>query len=125
MVAVIVQCVVYFVTTLLVPSAVPERPATVNADSPNSTSIIVTWTPPTVTNGILLRYEVQYKLAAGDCSSEDMSSATSVSDVALTQSTLIYSLKKYHRYCVFVRAYTSVGPGEYNYISVRTDPDSE
>ena len=115
----------YNVTTLLVPSAVPEEPTTVNANSPNSTSIIVTWTPSTVTNGILLRYEVQYKLAAGDCSSEDRSSATSVSDVALTRSILIYSLKKYHRYCVFVRAYTSVGPGEYNYTSVRTNPDSE
>ena len=117
-------------TTLLVPSAVPERPASVNVDSPNSTSINVTWTPPIVRNGILLGYEVLYKLTAGNCSSGDPSSADSVDGVALNLSAnhrtyVIYGLKKYQRYCVFVRAYTSAGPGDYSYNDITTDPDSE
>ena len=112
-------------TTLLVPSAVPERPASVNVDSPNSTSINVTWTPPIVRNGIILGYEVRYKLTADDCSSGDPSSADRVDGIALNLSAVIYGLEKYQRYCVFVRAYTSAGPGGYSYSDITTDPDSE
>lgn len=115
----------HLVATLLVLPAVPEPPATVDADSPNSTSINITWTPPNITNGILLHYEVRYSLTAGDCSSGDVSSTTSVSNVALSLSTMIYGLKKYQYYCVFVRAFTSAGPGQYSSTRVRTDPDSE
>ena len=41
-------------------SAVPGRPASLTYESPSEKSVILYWTPPDETNGILLGYTVQY-----------------------------------------------------------------
>ena len=111
--------------SLVVPPLVPvpEPPDNVTAESPNSTSISVMWTPPTVKNGILLRYEVLYKQTSNTCSFDG--SAIDGNVTTMMQSIVITGLAKFKEYCVFVRAYTSAGPGDPAHTKVTTDPDSE
>lgn len=45
--------------------AAPGPPASLTLQSPSETSLILYWTPPTETNGILLGYVVQYQQGNG------------------------------------------------------------
>ncbi|XP_020791244.1 neural cell adhesion molecule L1.1-like [Boleophthalmus pectinirostris] len=48
------------------PEGAPGPPASLTSESPTDTSLILIWTPPLETNGILLGYTVQYQQEGGD-----------------------------------------------------------
>ena len=86
------------------------------ADEINSSAIFVQWETPVEPNGIITQYEVEYTL-----SDTPTSEAVVVSPEFL--STELMDLEFYTEYDIRVRAYTSVGPGNYtNVIRIRTDP---
>ena len=80
----------------------------------NATAILVEWQPPSERNGIITAYEVRYSLM------NDNMTRIVDSDVLSIELT---DLKVFSYYDISVRAYTSVGPGDYsNIIRVQTEP---
>ena len=92
-----------------------------------STTLSVTWLPPSIPNGVLINYEVIY------------TGITSVNLVPMSffeprtraiptneTSIVLLDLVPYSDYTVSVRASTSAGPGEYSEeINDRTEEDGE
>ena len=104
---------------------VPGIPVDLFADEINSTAIVVSWSEPDVTNGIITLYEILYSV--GNVSS--LNDTTSVL-VDMTTNTsyqvIIDGLDPFTMYSVAVRAYTSIGAGELTDIfRVLTDPFSK
>ena len=87
----------------------------------NSTAIFVSWTPPSVSNGIIIRYDLLYT------TSTDCSNGTNVSIAAVPGQTdynvTLTDLLPYTGYTLCVQASTEVGPGNFSSITVRTYPD--
>ena len=80
----------------------------------NATAILVEWQHPSERNGIITAYEVRYSLMND---SMTMMVDGDVLSIELT------NLKVFSYYDISVRAYTSVGPGDYSNISrVQTEP---
>ena len=105
---------------------VPGPPGNLFVNEINSTAIVVSWSEPDVSNGIIILYEILYFV--GNVSSLD-DDVTSVS-VAVTTNTsyrvIIGGLDPFTMYSVAVRAYTSIGAGELtNTFSILTDPFSK
>ena len=80
-----------------------------------STSIELSWTPPTEVNGIITGYFLTYSTGSGELSSENIpASVTSYNVTGLEENTL---------YQLTVSAETSAGRGEGSTVSVLTLPD--
>ena len=77
------------------------------------TEISISWNPPTIPNGIITVYEIRYR------------ESTSTSPYNITNTTNTYysiaGLIPNTSYTIGVRAYTSIGPGEYTNESFSTD----
>ena len=106
---------------------VPDAPTHLFVNGINSTAIVVSWSEPDVTNGIITSYEILYSV--GNVSSLDDDNVTSVS-VDLTTNTPyqvnIGGLDPFTLYSVAVRAYTRIGAGNLTGVfSILTDPYSK
>ena len=74
--------------------------------------ISVTWNIPTVPNGVIIMYEIRYR-------ESNSSGPYNMSNTSNTQYS-IGGLLPYTNYTIGVRAYTSVGPGEWSDIFAST-----
>ena len=98
-------------------------PESLSITVPNSTTIMVKWSPPIIQNGIIITYQIEY----ARCSSSNINEDT-VEELNVTGSEMqsISGLEKFTMYCIRVRAFTRAGPGKYtSYMSVMTDPDGK
>lgn len=106
----------------LSPLTAPSAPLSVTANNASSTSISVSWSPPSIRRGTITSYTITYYIT-GDGPS---SSAIVVEDDGSATSTVIEDLMKYTNYTVFVQASTSVGIGDSSdMVTVFTDEDGE
>ena len=74
--------------------------------------ISVTWNIPTVPNGVIIMYEIRYR-------ESNSSGPYNMSNTSNTQYS-IGGLLPYTNYTIGVRAYTTVGPGEWSDIFAST-----
>ncbi len=83
--------------------------ATIDGSSTNS--IIITWNEPLTVTGVITMYDIRYKQFNVTSDYEYFNGITrTIYEINL--------LSHYTTYTVGVRAYTSVGPGEWNEIQV-------
>ena len=94
-----------------VSSAVPSAPVNVLVVDADNTSLLIMWDPPTVPNGIILSYRVEY--FGVDTTSTVNSSFYDVKDITVYNmtSTFIYELVPFSTYNITVAAATSTGEG--------------
>ena len=97
-------------------SSAPGPVASVGASPASATSVEISWTPPLITNGVLMSYHIEYQSANGSGISDNgeinrPASITSYTVTGLEENTL------YH---FTVSAETSAGRGERSTVSVRT-----
>jgi len=102
---------------------VPGTPVDLFVNEINSTAIVVSWSEPNETNGIITLYEILYSV--GNMSSLDTSVFVDVTTNTSYQ-VIIGGLDPFTMYSVAVRAYTSIGAGELTDIFIiLTDPFSK
>ncbi|KAK7884119.1 hypothetical protein WMY93_027242 [Mugilogobius chulae] len=87
------------------PEGAPGPPASLTSESPTDTSLILIWTPPVETNGILLGYIVQYQQEDGGSLQHEP-----IDDPSITRLEL-QSLNSSCYYLFYVRARTAKGNG--------------
>ena len=83
---------------------------------PETTSIDLTWSAPQEPNGVIISYEVNYRVSGGNLvttNTTDLSTTFSISP--LTPQTTVSNIS--------VSAYTSIGPGEAATIADQTTLD--
>ena len=116
-----------FITSKLLSSlhTVPSAPLNVTVANKNSTTLLVTWLPPSTPNGVLSSYELQYTGVSSVNpvpSSFHQTQHLNISYPGI--SFLLSDLVSYSNYSISVRAFTSAGPGEYSeVIEERTEED--
>ena len=69
----------------------------------NLTSLVLSWSPPEEANGVIIAYEVTYRVNNSNLTSVNTTSISTTLTIQLTPNTNISDIS--------VRAYTSVGPG--------------
>ena len=105
----------------------PSAPLNVTVLNKTSTSLLITWLPPTAPNGVVTSYEVYYR----GVFSESLVPASfyqplSITVYAPSTSLLLEGVFPYSNYTISVRAFTNAGPGEYSErIEDRTEEDGE
>ena len=107
-------------------SIVPGLPGSLFVNEINSTAIVVSWSVPDVTNGIITSYEILYSV--GNVSSLENNVTSVLVDVTTNTSyqVIIGELDPFTMYSVAVRAYTRIGAGELTDIfNILTDPFSK
>ena len=94
-----------------VTSAVPSSPVNVLVVDADNTSLLLMWDPPTIPNGIILSYRVEY--FGVETTSTVNSSFYDVRDKTVynVASTFIYDLVPFSTYNITVAAATSIGEG--------------
>ena len=94
-----------------VTSAVPSAPVNVLVVDADNTSLLLMWDPPTIPNGIILSYRVEY--FGVETTSTVNSSFYNVRDKTVynVASTFIYDLVPFSTYNITVAAATSIGEG--------------
>ena len=92
-----------------------------------STTLLVSWLPPAIPNGVLTSYEVYYMgLSSVNLVLPSFYQPLSIILSAVSTSTELVTLVSYSNYTLSVRALTSGGPGEYSeQIEARTEEDGE
>ena len=112
-----INCIFVCLFFFIVPGVVNSF----TADELNLSTIAVEWSTPLEPNGIIIEYEVEYTLVTDN----NVSSVNFTAD-SFTETPFVIELTnlEFHsEYVIRVRAYTSVGPGNYtDNITVRTDP---
>ena len=103
---------VLYILILYTPA--PSAPENITANSLNSTSIAVSWLPPSITNGIVRSYRVVY--TTGDVVDNTITMDTSV---------IINMLETFTTYQVQVFATTVVEGNGSGIVVVTTDEDGE
>jgi len=104
-------------------SIAPGSPVDLFVNEINSTAIVVTWSEPDVTNGIITSYEILY--SAGNILDTDAISIPVDVTTNISYQVVIGGLDPFTIYSVAVRAYTSIGAGELTDIfNTLTDPYS-
>ncbi|XP_053715382.1 receptor-type tyrosine-protein phosphatase delta-like isoform X1 [Synchiropus splendidus] len=101
------------------PSGPPQE---VRCFSPSSTSLLVSWQPPTmeVQNGLITKYTIQYVATEG----EDVTTHQIASVPPESSQYLLENLEKWTEYHVTVTAHTEVGAGPESLpLLVRTEED--
>ena len=107
-------------------SIVPGLPGSLFVNEINSTAIVVSWSVPDVTNGIITSYEILYSV--GNVSSLENNVTSVLVDVTtnISYQVIIGELDPFTMYSVAVRAYTRIGAGELTDIfNILTDPFSK
>ncbi len=103
----------------------PEAPVNVMAVEVNSTSVRVTWNPPSVTNGLLVSYTVYYSIVNLMNSNVGPEPSVSVDTTQEPLSVMLNGLVEFTVYRVTVSASTGAGEGDSSPgVTVTTDPDS-
>ena len=74
--------------------------------------IIITWNVPTVPNGVIIMYEIRYR----ESNSNGPYNMTNTTNTQYS----IRGLLPITKYIIGVRAYTSVGPGEWSDTQIST-----
>ena len=99
----------------------------VTVASKTSTTLLVTWLPPAIPNGVLTSYEVYYRgLSSVNPVLPSFYQALSVTLSTVSTSIELVNLVPYSDYTLSVRALTSGGPGEYSeQVEARTEEDGE
>ena len=94
-----------------VSSEVRSAPINVLVVDADNTSLLLMWDPPTVPNGIILTYRVEY--FGVETTSTVNSSFYDVKDITVYNmtSTFIYELVPFSTYNITVAAATSIGEG--------------
>ena len=94
-----------------VSSEVPSAPVNVLVVDADNTSLLLMWDPPTIPNGIILSYRVEY--FGVETTSTVNSSFYDVMDITVYNmtSTFIYELVPFSTYNITVAASTSIGEG--------------
>uniref|UniRef100_A0A3B3ZWY6 Neural cell adhesion molecule L1.1-like n=1 Tax=Periophthalmus magnuspinnatus TaxID=409849 RepID=A0A3B3ZWY6_9GOBI len=90
-------------TLIIVLPPAPGPPASLSSESPTDTTLILTWTPPVETNGILLGYIVQYQ--------QGKNTQYAFIDDPSTTHIELQSLNSSSYYLFNVRARTAAGEG--------------
>ena len=75
------------------------------------TEIIISWSPPTTPNGIITVYEIRYRESTS-------TGPYNITNTTNTQYSIV-GLIPNTSYTIGVRAYTSVGPGEWTDKTIR------
>ena len=89
-------------------TTVPDPPRNLTASANSSTSIVVKFSSPLVTNGIPTRFEVTYG-RAGSTSEESVNVTV---QAGTEYCVYLAGLGPFTLYRIRVRAYTSAGPGD-------------
>ena len=109
--------------------AVPSMPLNVTVANKTSTTLLVTWRPPSTPNGVLISYELQYTGISSENPVPSFFYQPQFINVSIQipeASILLSDLVPYSNYTISVRAFTSAGPGEYSeVIEDRTEEDGE
>ena len=105
----------------------PSSPLNVTAHSLSSTSIMVTWQPPMIPNGIVRFYRVEYPSTTDDVDQQFNDSTDGIINEIFTTNTsvIITMLEKFTTYEVQVFATTIVEGYGSDVVIVTTDEDSE
>ncbi|XP_065903553.1 uncharacterized protein [Dysidea avara] len=90
--------------------AVSDPPGSLFVDEINSTAIIVSWSEPDITNGIITSYEILYSV--GNILDTDAISIPVDVTTNTSYHVIIGGLDPFTMYSVAVRAYTRIGGGE-------------
>ena len=106
---------------------VPSAPLNVTVADKTSTTLLVTWMPPSIPNGVLIKFEISY---SGISSENPVPSSFHQPQYRIIPvpgtSILLSDLVPYSNYTISVRAFTSAGPGEYSdVIEDRTGKDGD
>ena len=105
----------HFVFIIII-NTVPETSATnYSLASPNSTSLVILWTPPVKPNGVIIEYQLQ-------CFGGKQEYRWTVRGSQTT--TTLSGLLPYTNYSCSITAHTSVGGGPAQHISVLSKEDS-
>ena len=92
----------------------------------NSTAIIVSWVEPSITNGIIIMYEIVYSLGNHSVLDDDATVISVMATVNISYEIIIGGLDHFTLYIVAVRAYTRIGGGNItDTFSILTDPFSK
>ena len=75
-------------------------------------SLLIVWNPPTMPNGIITAYSIRYR----ESTSTDPYNITNTTNTQYS----IVGLIPNTSYTIGVRAYTSIGPGEWTEIPAKT-----
>ena len=114
--------VVYVILSIIVPGA----PIHLFVNEINSTVIVITWSEPDNTNGIIIFYEVLYYVGNTSSLNDSVTSVLVDGTTNTSYQVIIDGLDPFTMYSVAVRAYTSIGAGELTDIfSILTDPFSK
>ena len=99
---------------------VPSAPLAVVAEAASSTSVNVTWSPPSMPNGIIRRYQVTY-------TRNDVMDATIQMTDTSGPATLIQlsGLERFADYTITVRGFTVALGEESDAVTVRTNEDGK
>ena len=95
--------------------------ASISGFSASATSVVLSWTPPLTTNGVLTSYHIEYQSANGSGISDSGEVNLTVSITSYT----VTGLEENTLYQLTVSAETSAGRGEGSTVSVRTSIDRE
>ena len=91
----------------------------------NSTSVNVTWSIPTVTNGVIVNYMVYYAVEDNGVFLNELTVEVEAIQGASMQSIVLHNLTEFTSYRISVTASTNIGEGNRSTsASVTTDPDS-
>ncbi|KAM9785538.1 neural cell adhesion molecule L1.2 [Neosynchiropus ocellatus] len=95
--------------TFVTEEGAPGPPDSLTLDSPSESEMTLRWTPPSLPNGILLGYELQYqRIVDGDNSPMQVEN---IHDPAVTHLTL-KGLDRHSHYRFYLRGRTASGNGE-------------
>ena len=101
----------------LYPSA-PSAPLDVIAMASSSTAIDVTWTEPSMPNGVIRRYQVTY-------TRNDVMDDNLVTVNETTTSVQLTNLEKFANYTIFVQGFTVELGNQSDSVTARTEEDGK
>ena len=105
---------------------VPGIPGDFFVNEVNSTAITVSWVEPSITNGIIIMYEIVYSFGNHSVLDDDATVKSVMATVNTSYEIIIGGLDHFTVYTVAVRAYTRVGGGNItDTFSILTDPFSK
>ena len=105
---------------------VPGIPENLFVNEINSTTILVSWDEPSITNGIITMYEILYSPGNHSVLNDNVTVISVTATVNTSYEIIISGLDHFTVYTVAVRAYTSIGGGNLtDTLSIFTDPFSK
>ena len=116
--------IVYCSNSVVLVTIAPGAPDGLFVNGINSTAIVVSWSVPDVSNGIITSYEILYSV--GNVLDTDAISIPVDVTTSTSYQVIIGGLDPFTMYSVAVRAYTRIGMGNLtDTVSIFTDPFSK